>query len=640
MLVERFEGNPILKPKKIHSWEAQAVFNGCPVKKGDKIYLIYRALPLPHYYAPPKAHLPISNIGVGVSPDGLDFHDRKLLIVPQEQWEICGCEDPRVIKLDGKYFIFYTALSNYPPTAEDIKIGVAITKDLETIEEKHLVTHFNSKAMALFPERIQNKFWAVLTVHTDKPPAYICLASFEKEKDIWNRSCWERWYKNFKDYSLPLLRNPIDHIEVGAPPIKTKYGWLLFYSYIQKYFTPERLFTIEAVLLDLENPFKIVGRLKYPLLVPEEYYEKIGYVPNVIFPSGALKVKNKIHLHYGAADTVCGAAFVDLDLLLKKLIKKITTPKFVRAKENPIITPNPQHPWEAKATFNPAAIYLDEKVHLIYRAMSPDNTSVFGYATSKDGVHIDYRHPEPIYTPRESFEQKIEPGNSGCEDPRLTLIGDKIYMCYTAVDGKNPTRVAFTWIKVEDFLNKKWKWAKPVLISPPGLDDKNACVFSEKVINPRTKKEAYLIIHRIGDDIDSALVPTLEFDGKTWLKEYRWITSRKGYWDCVKIGIAAPPIKTQKGWILLYHGVDEKTVYRVGAVLLNPKNPLEIIARTDEPIFEPEEEYEKVGQVNNVVFPCGAVVIGDKIYMYYGGADKVIGVATLEIEKLIKTLLP
>ncbi|MGQ9719399.1 MAG: hypothetical protein ACUVWK_06160 [Nitrososphaerales archaeon] len=638
MLVERFDKNPVLKPRSIHSWEAQAVFNGCPIRKDDKIYLIYRALSLPHYRAPPKALIPVSNIGIAVSKDGLDFHDRRLLVVPEEAWEEFSCEDPRVTYFDGRYFIFYTALSNYPPTSEDIKIGVAVTRDLERIEEKHLVTHFNSKAMALFPEQIGNKIWAVLTVHTDRPPAHICLRSFEKAEDIWDRGYWEEWYKDFEKQSLPLLRRPIDQIEVGAPPIKTKGGWLLFYSYIQKYFTPDRLFTVEAALLDLKDPLKIIARTKYPLLVPEEYYEKVGNVPNVVFPSGALKVRNRINLYYGAADIVCCVAFVDLDILLGKLTQVIETPKFVRVKKNPIIMP--RFFWESKATFNPGAIYLDGRVHIVYRAMSQDDTSVLGYAYSRDGIHIDYRHPDPIYMPRKEFERKQQPGNSGCEDPRLTVIGDKIYMCYTAFDAKNPPRVALTWIRVDDFLDRKWYWAKPVLISPPGLDDKDACVFPEKVKDPGTGEEKYLIIHRIGHDIDSALTSSLEFNGETWIGEYRWVTPRKGCWDSVKIGIAAPPIKTREGWILLYHGVDEEATYRVGAILLDPKDPLEVIARTDEPIFEPEETYEKIGLVNNVVFPCGAVVIVNKIYMYYGAADRVIGVATLETEKLLRALLP
>ncbi len=635
MFVERYNQNPVLTPKNIHSWEAQAVFNGCPIKKDDIIYLVYRAFSLPHYHKFPNTFTPISSIGIAPSMDGLNFHDRRLLFVPEEKWEEFGCEDPRVTYFDDKYFIFYTALSNYPPTYEDIKIGVAITSDLKEIDEKHLVTHFNSKAMALFPERIRNKIWAVLTVHTDRPPAHICLVYFEKLEDLWDRGYWKKWYKTFKKNSLPLLRSPVDHIEVGAPPIKTKDGWLLFYSYIKNYFTPNKLFTVEAVLLDLKDPLKIIARTKYPLLVPEEYYEKIGYVPNVVFPAGALKIKNRIYLYYGAADIVCCVAFVDLDILLKKLMQVTETPKFMRVKVNPIIMPRLS--WESKSTFNPGAIYLEDRVHIVYRAMSQDSTSVFGYACSSDGIHIDYRHPEPIYLPREGFELKQKPGNSGCEDPRLTVIGDKMYMCYTAFDAKNPPRVALTSIKVDDFLDRKWNWAKPVLISPPGIDDKDACIFPEKVKDPATGEEKYLIIHRICNNIDTDLTPNLEFDGKTWIRHYRWITTRQGCWDSVKIGLAAPPIKTKEGWILLYHGVDEESIYRVGAILLDHKNPLEVISRTDEPIFEPEETYEKIGLVNNVVFPCGAVTIGDKIFMYYGGADSVTGVATMEVEKLLRT---
>ena len=110
-------------------------------------------------------------------------------------------------------------------------------------------------------------------------------------------------------------------------------------------------------------------------------------------------------------------------------------------------------------------------------------------------------------------------------------------------------------------------------------------------------------------------------------------------WDSLKVGISAPPIKVDKGWILLYHGVsDEDHNYRVGAVLLDSKDPTKIISRTDEPIFEPETAYEKVGQVANVVFPCGAVKIKDKIFVYYGGGDSITGVATVEVEKLLYEL--
>ena len=154
MLIERSEENPILKPKSVHSWEAMAVFNGCPVKKGKSTYLVYRALSMNHYSAVAKLELAVSNIGVAESKDGIHFHDRQCLIYPQKMWERFGCEDPRVTNLNGKYYIFYTALSTYPFSADGIKVGLAISKDLKTVDEKHLVTPFNAKGMALFPEKI------------------------------------------------------------------------------------------------------------------------------------------------------------------------------------------------------------------------------------------------------------------------------------------------------------------------------------------------------------------------------------------------------------------------------------------------------------------------------------------------------
>lgn len=634
MLIERYEENPILKPNLHQSWEAEAVFNGCPVKKGNEIYLLYRAMSLPHYHISAAARVTISDIGIAESKDGFHFSNRRRFIVPEHPWEKFGCEDPRVTKLNGKYYIFYTALSHYPFRAEGIKVGVAVSKDLKTVQEKHLVTPFNAKAMALFPEKIKGKMWGVLTVHTDKPPAKVCIVSFDREEEMWSQNFWHKWYRNFEKHALSLQRRPQDHIEVGAPPIKTKDGWLLIYSYIQNYNSPDRLFGIEAVLLDLDDPSRIIATTKVPILTPEEHYERIGIVPNVVFPSGVIIQKKFLYLYYGAADTVCALALIELSPFIDQfLLTKRTSFRFKRSKKNPIISPIKNHQWESKATFNPGAVYLDGKVHIVYRAMSQNNTSVFGYATSKNGIKIDYRHPNPIYKPRASFEQKLQPGgNSGVEDPRLTKIGEKIYMTYTAFDGKNPPRVALTSISIKNFLARKWNWANPVLISPPGIDDKDACIFPEKIIGN------YLIIHRVGYDIDLAYRASLDFDGKTWLEEYRWITPRKGWWDSKKIGAAAPPIKTKDGWLLLYHGVSEDNIYRVGALLLDLKNPLKVVGRTIEPIFEPEAHFEKNGQVPNVVFPCGAVLLKEDLFMYYGGADQVVGVANIKMKELLDTL--
>jgi predicted GH43/DUF377 family glycosyl hydrolase len=104
------------------------------------------------------------------------------------------------------------------------------------------------------------------------------------------------------------------------------------------------------------------------------------------------------------------------------------------------------------------------------------------------------------------------------------------------------------------------------------------------------------------------------------------------------VGIASPPIKTSKGWLLFYHGVSSDSVYRVGALLLQLKDPTVIVSRTTDFVFEPETDYEKLGQIPNVVFPCGAVNRKGVIYMYYGGGDSVIGVATAKLSKILKAL--
>lgn len=630
-MIKRYEKNPILMPNFYSSWESLAVFNPCPIEFKNKIYLLYRALSLPHYHHLAHTVLSISDIGLAESQDGFNFKNRRKFIWPELDWERFGCEDPRVTFFENKYYIFYTALSVYPFTAEGIKVGLAITSDFKKVE-KHLITPFNAKAMSLFPERIENKIVAILTVNTDRPPVDIGLWYSDKIEDLWNQDNWQRWYKFLKKYTLPLKRKEDDYIEVGSPPIKTSEGWLLIYSYIRNYFSPERTFTVEALLLDLNDPFRILGRTDYPLLFPLQYYEKFGLVSNVVFPSGALLKKDKIYLYYGGADTVCCLALIDYEKLMDNLLNKKRY-YFIRSSTNPILKPT-KRKWENKATFNPAALYLNKKIHILYRALGEDNTSVLGYAISKDGFHINFRSAEPVYIPRENFEQKLVPqALSGCEDPRLTLIEEDktIYLLYTAYDGLNPPKVALTSIKINDFLTQNWNWQKPKIISYPYLDNKDACLFPEKISG------CYWFVHRIGNDIDIAKVSNLDFKN-SFLGETRWIYPRTGYWDSQKVGAAAPPIKTKYGWLLFYHGVDEQKVYRVGAVLSDLKDPLKILARSYEPLLEPQEKWEKEGLVPNVVFPCGAILIKDVIFLYYGGADKFCGVATLELKKIIKHL--
>ncbi len=645
--LQRSSNNPILSPDPKNPWEHDGAFNGCVAYHEGTYHMVYRALSSEKRQN--GVNLRVSTVGYATSTDGVTFGEHRMLFEPTEDWEIYGVEDPRITFHNGKFYIFYTALSVYPFAAYGIKTAVAITTDFKTFE-KHPVSTFNAKAQALFPEKINGKLASLITINTDMPPAKICVATFDNEADIWSPYYWQEWYDNVNQHSLHLLRDLRDQIELGAPPIKTPDGWFVIYSYIGNYLSNNKNFGIEAVLLDLDDPRKVIARTEHSLLDPEAEYELHGDVPNIVFPSGALVKDDELFVYYGAADTRVGLASAKIadiiaemkpaesvpNLALSAEAKQANAkqPKFQRFEGNPIIKPALESEWQAFGTFNPAVVYEKNKFHIVYRAQAVKGTSVMGYAVSSDGFTIDENLDEPIYFPRESFEQKIhETGNSGCEDPRLSRIDDKYYMLYTAYDGVNPPRVAMTSIPVEDFLNRKWNWSPAQLISPPEVDDKDACIVKGKAAG------TYLAFHRLGYDIWLDIRKDLIFNESNWLKGEVIAHPRADHWDNVKLGISAPPIETEKGWLLLYHGVSEPgNVYKVGAMLLDYDDPRKVLARTDEPVFEPETEYEKVGVVPNVVFPCGAVDVNGTIFMYYGGADEVIGVATMKVNDLLNLL--
>jgi len=623
--VQSYLFNPILSPENKNNWENTAVFNGSLIKKGDDYLMVYRAF-----------GSNLSTIGLAKSRDGFNFTKRIQILKPEYPWEKYGLEDPRITEIDGKYYIFYTAISAETPNPDSIKIALAITTDFITFE-KHLITPFNAKAMALFPKKINGKYAAILTANTDLPPSRNAIAYFDNIKDLWDQNFWQKWYQDLTKNEINFRRITSDHTEIGAVPVETDEGWLLIYSHIQNYFNGSfGTFGIEAILLDKENPQKIIGRTDYPILVPQETYELEGMVPNIVFPSGALVQNDELFIYYGAADNYVALATTNLnDLLINLKNNRHISPKLQRFNKNPIITPQDNNDWESRATFNPAAILINEKVHLIYRAMSKDNTSVFGYAHSLDGFNIDFKSKVPIYLPREKFEIKQKPdGFGGCEDPRITRIGDLVYICYTAYDGQTPPKIALTSISINDFTAQKWNFKKPIIISDPKTDNKDGCLFPELI------KGQYVFLHREGgrgiliDHVDS-----LDFKNNQYLQGEACITIGHHHWEKAKMGIAAPPIKTDKGWLLLYHGVSNTdNHYRLGAILMKLDDPTTILGRTKYPILEPEMDYEKYGEVSNVVFPCGAVIKDSKLLVYYGAADKVIGVASGDLDKILDSL--
>ncbi len=636
-IIRREPHNPILSPQREHPWEALATFNPSVVRTKDGAHLFYRALGNSDALQTSMAGL--STIGSSFSEDGTHFHSRRQVVVPQEQWDMFGCEDPRATFFEGRWYCFYTALGGWPFGPDNIKVAVAIGDTPDNFTERHLITPFNAKAATLFPERINGEIILLLTAHTDwtaeNPRPTIALARAKKIEDFFDPTYWHRWHEHLSDHALPeLRRDDGDHIEVGASPLKTASGWLLIYSYIQDYYDePARIFSIEAALLELDNPQKLISRTE-SFLVPQEIYEEYGLVPHIVFPTSAtLANHDQLEIWYGAADTVCAKASVKLPDLLRALDPKQPARTFIRATQNPILTPRGAG-FESRLVFNAASVDLHGSVYILYRAMDAMNTSTIGLAISKDGVTIDERLPEPIYVPREDFETKLgsPTGNSGCEDPRIVCIDNTLHMTYTAYDGVHAPSGAISSISVDDFLARRFdRWSKPFILTPENVDDKDLALLPEKI------NGNYLLYHRINNQICADLLPDL-VSGKRVSRCIEIMAARHGMWDGVKIGIAGPPIRVGDNWLMIYHGVSRHGRYRLGAALFDPSGT-SVLARAADPIFEPLESYEIEGEVPNVVFSCGAVVRGDSLFLYYGGADRVIGVAVASLSHILKALL-
>jgi len=287
-----------------------------------------------------------------------------------------------------------------------------------------------------------------------------------------------------------------------------------------------------------------------------------------------------------------------------------------RFEGNPILAPVANHAWESRMVFNPAAVYLDKRVHILYRAIGEDGVSRLGYASSSDGYHIDERLPHPV------FEPTLPDEKNGCEDPRLTKMEDRCIMTYTAYG--DIYQIGLTTISIENIQNKKWDWEER-FFPFPNIRNKNAVIF------PRRVNDRYLMCHRLDPDIHIAYSDDL----RTWEDTILLMRPRSGFWDCVKIGAAGPPIELDAGWLLVYHGVDVKRTYRLGVTILDKENPERVVYRSKIPILEPTEDYERFGFVPNVVFSCGTILLDGQLLIYFGCADTVIGVATFDLDEII-----
>jgi len=306
-------------------------------------------------------------------------------------------------------------------------------------------------------------------------------------------------------------------------------------------------------------------------------------------------------------------------------------------------------PWTSGAIFNPAAWYHDGLVHLLFRAIPTGykissgigdtgeiGVSLFenyvtsiGYACSSDGINFELR-PDPFINTDSATDR------FGAEDARISKIDNTFLITYTGLS--QPLEGPVNGIRIALATTTDFKSIRKHGVVGPDCSDKDAVIF------PRRINGQIVMLHRIDPDIQLIRFndldelynpPALKWKNHMDTLDDHVIMRPQFEWEARKIGAGPTPIETSEGWLLIYHGVDEKFVYRGGLALLDLDDPSRVIARSSMPILSPEKEYERFGDVDNVVFPEGAVVIDGTLHMYYGAADKVIGHATAQLSDVL-----
>lgn len=327
---------------------------------------------------------------------------------------------------------------------------------------------------------------------------------------------------------------------------------------------------------------------------------------------------------------------------------------FKRCSENPIVTPG-LFDWRKSTVFNPGVIIENGKFYMFERAggsLSPHVTYI-GLLESDDGIHFKHVSDKPVFT----AEMAGMPYGS-VQDPRIVKIDGVFYMVYAIRpfcifqrapkgfnlaeyykphwNGDNKENITRSGIAVSTDL-KNWKHLG--FTTPPEIDDRDNILFPEKINGKFAllRRPVFESGHE-HHNLKPGIWISYSDDLKKWT-EPTLIAVPEQKWEGNKIGGSTPPIKTDKGWLMLYHGVDENTVYRMGAMLLDLDNPQKILARTRLYIMEPHEEYEKVGLIiPNVIFPTGNVIKDGLLYLYYGCTDTTISLATVKLDELMEYL--
>jgi predicted GH43/DUF377 family glycosyl hydrolase len=288
-----------------------------------------------------------------------------------------------------------------------------------------------------------------------------------------------------------------------------------------------------------------------------------------------------------------------------------------RVSEMPILSPT-GNGFESAGTFNPAVIKRDDKFVMLYRAQDAAGTSRLGYAESADGVHFTKQFGA-VLQPEAEYEK-----TGGVEDPRLVRLGDRYYLTYT---GYNKKDAQLCLAESMDLVH--WKRLGVILPAYKGKWNrgwtKSGAIVSEKI-------NGKYWMYWLGTAVDKTdqMGISSSTDLLHWTEELDVpiLPRRPGKFDSRVVEPGPPPMLTSRGIVLIYNGADEKLVYRTGIAIFDRQDPRKVLYRSDNPVFEPEKEWERVGQVPNVVFVEGMAKRGSEWLFYYGGADKFVGVAS------------
>ena len=301
-----------------------------------------------------------------------------------------------------------------------------------------------------------------------------------------------------------------------------------------------------------------------------------------------------------------------------------------RVSDTPIISPRGEG-FESAGTFNPTVVRNDGKFVMLYRAQDHQGKSSLGYATSEDGIHFVTR-PDPVMVGEAPYET-----GGGVEDPRLVKIGDTFYLTYTGYNNQGGSGMhaagpihgdaQLCMATSTDLIH----WKRVGVIMPAYKGKWNVGWTKSGAIVPKKINGKYWMYY-LADGAHQLTQMSIAYSSDlvhwTDALDHPVLSSRPKSFDSQVVEPGPAPVITENGIFLTYNGADDNNVYRTGWVLFDKSDPTKVLARAQQPIFEPVHDWEKNGQVPNVVFVEGLVRDGSRWLFYYGGADKYVGVAS------------